>query len=168
MSNPYDENPQSQPSASNPYEPGSYESYPTGSGTPPVPYGEQPQHGQSPYGQPQYGQGQYGQPQYGQPQYGQPQYGQPYGAAVEHPQGTTVLILGVLGIFTAICAPIAWVLGNKAKKEIAVSGVQYANEQNLNIGRILGMVFTIIYAASIVLAVLGMILFFGLAVSASN
>ncbi len=58
------------------------------------------------------------------------------------------MVLGILGIPTAICAPIAWVMGSKAKKEIARSGVHYSNEQNINIGRILGIVFSIIYAVS--------------------
>ena len=41
-------------------------------------------------------------------------YGQPYGAvAQEHPQGTIVLVLGIVGIFVGICAPIAWVHGQQ-------------------------------------------------------
>ncbi len=122
---PYESNPYSQPSAANPYE------QPGGQYGQPAPYGQQPA-------------------QYGQPTpYGQP-YGA-YGALPEHPQGTLVLILGILGIFFVIPAPIAWVIGNKAKKEIDASGTRYSNEQLLNVGRILGMVFTIIYAISIVL-----------------
>ena len=96
------------------------------------------------------------------------QYGQPYGAPQEHPQGTVILVLGIVGIFTAICAPIAWVLGSKAKKEIASSGVHYSNEQNINIGRILGMVFSIIYAVSIVLTIVATIVLFGIAASTSG
>ncbi|HEY5847800.1 MAG TPA: hypothetical protein VIT42_13525 [Microlunatus sp.] len=72
-------------------------------------------------------------------------YGQTYPmAAQEHPQGTTVLVLGIVGIFFTLAAPFAWYLGSKAMKEIRASGQQYSNEQNINIGRILGMVFTII------------------------
>ncbi len=137
---PYASNPYTQPSADNPYEQrgGPYEQY------------EQPG-------------GQYGQPTpYGQPApYNQPTpYGQPYGAygtLPEHPQGTLVLILGILGIFFLIPAPIAWVMGNKAKKEIDASGARYSNEQLLNVGRVLGMVFTILYAISIVLTVVGLV-----------
>ena len=84
------------------------------------------------------------QPDYGQPAYGQGAYAQPYGALPEHPQGTTILVLGIVGLFVTICAPIAWYMGSKAQKEIAASGVRYANEQNINIGKILGMVLTIL------------------------
>ena len=75
----------------------------------PDPYGNQP-YGGAAYGQQSpppapYGQG------YGQ----QPAYG--YGAA-EHPQASTVQILGIVGIFVGICAFIAWYMGGQAKKEI--------------------------------------------------
>jgi len=61
---------------------------------------------------------------------GQPMpYGQPYGAPPqEHPQGTLILVFGILGIFITIFAPIAWYMGNKAKREIQASGIQYSNE----------------------------------------
>jgi hypothetical protein len=112
------------------------------------PPAEQPN--QNPYGQ--------GEPSapYGQPTpYGQPApYGQPYGAVpAEHPQGTLILVFGIIGIFSGIFAPIAWYMGSKAKKEIAASGAHYSNEQNINIGRVLGKVFTFIYIAGIVLTI---------------
>lgn len=160
MSNPYGENPPSQ----DPYAP------PPGSGAP---------EGQTPYSQPSpyapsgpapYGQDGYGQPPqpYGQPAYGHPAYGQQtpgYGAAAEHPQGTLILIFGILGIFVGIFAPIAWYMGSKARKEIAAAGAHYSNEQNINIGRILGMVFTIIYILSIVATIVFFIIAAGLAAS---
>ncbi len=83
---------------------------------------------------------------------------QPYGVAPqEYPQGTTVLVLGILGFFVAVTAPFAWYLGNKAMKEIRTSGVSYTNEQQVNIGRILGMVFTILYVVGLVLGIIGVI-----------
>ena len=86
-----------------------------------------------------------------QPQY----YGQPYSSAArEHPQGTTILVLGILGFFFAICAPFAWYLGNKALREIRSSGAHYSNEQNVVIGRILGMIVSILTIVGIVLLVL--------------
>ena len=116
MTNPYDENPQAQPSPQPP--PGQPGQYPQGGGQP------------APYGQP-----------YGTP----PQ---------EHPQGTLILIFGILGIFITIFAPIAWYLGNKAKQEVQASGIQYSNEQNISIGRMLGKIFTIIAIVTIVLVII--------------
>ena len=136
MTNPYDENPQTQPSPQTPYDqPGQYPQgggqpgqYPQGGGQP-APYGQQ---SPMPYGQ------------------------QPYGAPPqEHPQGTLILIFGILGIFITIFAPIAWYLGNKAKQDVQASGIQYSNEQNISIGRMLGKVFTIIaIVVSIVLTII--------------
>ena len=139
MTNPYEDNPQAQPSPPNPYgQPGQ-----------PQPYGQPGQSQPSPpnpYAQ----SGQY-QPS-GQPMpYGQQSYGAP---AQEHPQGTLILIFGILGIFVTIFAPIAWYLGNKAKKEIQASGIQYTNEQNISVGRMLGKIFTIIALVSIAITII--------------
>jgi uncharacterized membrane protein len=80
--------------------------------------------------------------------YGQPYYPQP----IEHPQGTTVLVLGILGFFVAgVCAPFAWYLGNKALKEMRASGVRYSNEQSIVVGRILGIIMTVLLAVSLVI-----------------
>lgn len=117
----------------------------------PGPYGQQS--GPDPYGQNPYAQ----QPP---PGYGQAPaaYGQPYGVQGEHPQGTLILVFGIIGIFSGIFAPIAWYLGNKARNEIAASGAHYTNEQNINTGRMLGKVFTIIYIAIVALTIVGSIL----------
>ena len=120
----------------------------------------------NPYGPPN----PYGQPtpnQYGQPSPNPYEQPAPYGAGdpgalrsavrrrcPEHPQGTTILVLGIVGIFVAICAPIAWYMGSKAQKEIAASGAHYANESQINTGRIMGMVFTIICIVFIVLYII--------------
>jgi small-conductance mechanosensitive channel len=97
-------------------------------------------------------------------------YGQqPYGAPPqEHPQGTMILIFGILGIFITIFAPIAWYVGNKAKKEIQASGIQYSNEQNISIGRMLGKIFTIIAIVSIAVTIVILIVVFGIAASQSG
>jgi hypothetical protein len=135
MTNPYDENPQTQPSPQTPYTaPG--QQYPQGAGQP-GPYGQQ---SPMPYGQQPYGQQPYGQ--------------QPYGVPQEHPQGTMILIFGILGIFITIFAPIAWYMGNKAKKDIQASGIQYSNEQNISVGRMLGKIFTIIALISIAITII--------------
>ncbi|MCE3274356.1 MAG: hypothetical protein K0R13_211 [Propionibacteriaceae bacterium] len=144
MTNPYEENPPTQPSQQPPYsQPGQYPQ----SGEQPGQYaqsGEQP--GQYAGGQP----APYGQ-QSAMP-YGQQPYTMP--PMQEHPQGTMILIFGILGIFITIFAPIAWYLGNKAKKDVQTSGIQYSNEQNISVGRMLGKVFTIIAIVSIVLVII--------------
>ncbi len=135
MTNPYDENPQTQPGQENPYaQPG--QQYPP-AGDQSTPYQQQ---SPMPYGQ-----------QSPMP-YGQQPYTMP--PMQEHPQGTLILIFGILGIFITIFAPIAWYLGNKAKRDIQTSGIQYTNEQNIAVGRMLGKIFTIIAIVSIVLVII--------------
>ena len=98
-----------------------------------------------------------------QPVQNQPQaypgvpYPQPYGILPEHPQGTVILVLGIAGFFVTICAPIAWYLGSKAQKEIAATGQHYSNEQSINIGKIMGMVLSILALVGIVITIVVMI-----------
>ncbi len=71
--------------------------------------------------------------------------------------GTLVLVLGILGIIgCAICAPIAWIMGNSAVK---TPGGDPQQVNLANIGRILGIVGT-------ALAVIGIIAYtiFGAAI----
>jgi protein-S-isoprenylcysteine O-methyltransferase Ste14 len=79
-------------------------------------------------------------------------YGQPYPLAPrEHPQGTLILVLGILGFVVAgICAPFAWYLGSKALREIRTSGLVYSNVQHIIVGRVLGMVMTILAIVALV------------------
>ena len=98
----------------------------------------------------------------------QPYGQQPYGMAPqEHPQGTTVLILGILGFFVGVTAPFAWYMGSKALKEVRASGQPVANEQYLTIGRILGIVVTLLYAVLIVMFIVFFVIIAGVAVSGS-
>jgi hypothetical protein len=133
MTDPYEEQqPPAQPSSQTPYPPSEQYQQPAGQ------Y-QQPAGQPSPYGQ----------------QSPMPYGGQPYGAPPqEHPQGTLILIFGILGIFITIFAPIAWYLGNKARAEIQASGIHYSNEQNVSIGRMLGKIFTIIAIVSIALGII--------------
>jgi hypothetical protein len=154
MSNPYEEQqPQTQPGSQSPYQP-SEQFPPAGQSAPydqqsPMPYGQQspmPSGQQSPM-----------------------PYGQQYGAPPqEHPQGTLILVFGILGIFITIFAPIAWYMGNKAKREIQASGIRYSNEQNVSIGRMLGKIFTIIALISIALSIIITIIVVAVGVSQSG
>lgn len=95
--------------------------------------------------------------------YGAPAgYGAPGGYAVarDHPQGTTILVLGILSwVVCGLCAPFAWIMGNKALQEIDRNPSAYSNRGNVQVGRILGMVYSIIalvmIALFIVLIVIG-------------
>lgn len=82
------------------------------------------------------------------------QYGgtyQPYGAypyqhfLPAHPNAGAVLGLGIAGMFIGICAPIAWVMGHKARAEIN-AGAPYRPDGGLNVGYVLGIVSTVLQA----------------------
>ncbi|HEY6811663.1 MAG TPA: hypothetical protein VI074_03135 [Propionibacteriaceae bacterium] len=46
----------------------------------------------------------------------------------EHPQGTLILIFGIVGIFISLFAAIAWYLGANAMTEIRATGIRYSDE----------------------------------------
>ncbi|MEO6653559.1 MAG: DUF4190 domain-containing protein [Ilumatobacteraceae bacterium] len=66
------------------------------------------------------------------------------GGRQEHPAGTTVLVLGILGLVVCgLLAPVAWIKGNTAKREMdAQPGVEWTNRGNITAGRICGMIGT--------------------------
>ena len=144
--------------------------------TPPAD-GTPPQPPANPYGPPA-GQPPVGQPPVGQPPYaGQPPFGPGYGAApgygyapvaAKHPQATTALVLGFVGLVgTFICglpvllAPIAWVIGGKAVKQIDASPQLYSGRDQAQAGRIMGIIGTVL----LVLMLVGIALVIGLGVS---
>ena len=75
---------------------------------------------------------------------------------VEHPQGTTILVLGILSIVVCgLLGPFAWNMGNKTLREIdANPSVVYSNRGNVAAGRICGMIGTIMVIALVALFVL--------------
>ena len=113
-------------------------------GWPPPGDGSELPPSQPPYvAQPGYGQ----QPGYEQPPagYNQP-YGQSgYGQQVDHPQGTVILVLGILGlVFCQILGPVAWVMGNTALREIDANPAAYSNRSNVAVGRMLGIIASVL------------------------
>ena len=115
---------------SNPYYPnpeqGSYGQYPTGPGQGPGGYG------QNPY------QGGYGGP-----------------VPQPHPQGTTVLVLGIVGlVICGIAGIVALVMGNKALKEIDANPAAYNNRQTVVIGRVLGIISIVLWAIGLVFSII--------------
>jgi uncharacterized membrane protein YjgN (DUF898 family) len=98
---------------------------------------------------------------------GQPPYGgyplNPYGPpapsyAPEHPQAVTVLILGIVSV--AVCgfvAPFAWVMGNRVVREIDASNGQLGGHSQAQVGRIIGIVYTCILGAVLVIGVIALV-----------
>lgn len=102
-------------------------------------------------------------PPYGQgPPYGYP----PPGYGVEHPQGTTVLVLGILSLVVcSILGPFAWSMGTRALREIDAAPPGYfRNRGNVAAGRICGMIATILLIVGVVV----LILILGVAASVSS
>lgn len=84
----------------------------------------------------------------GQPPYQPPPGYQPYGGggAREHPQGTTILVFGILSLVVcSILGPFAWSMGNKALREMdSTPGIVWTNRGNVTAGRICGIVSSVL------------------------
>ena len=78
-------------------------------------------------------------------------YGLPHQA--EHPQGATVLTLGILGIFLPGCCFFAWVLGNQAQRDVNARPGCYRNADAIRTGRVLGLVMSWLCIASVAISV---------------
>jgi len=105
-----------------------------------------------------------------QPPYGPPNpYGAPgFGPMVpDHPQATTVLILGILGlVLCQVISPFAWVMGNRVIAEIDASNGQIGGRSSANAGRICGIVGTFLIGLSLLIC-LAVLVIFLIAVSTS-
>ena len=56
-----------------------------------------------------------------------------------------IFLLGIIGLFGCFpCAPVAWVLGNSDLTQMQAGAMDPAGKQLTNLGRILGMVSTIL------------------------
>jgi len=113
----------------------------------------QPYQGQNPYT----GQGQQYPPQ-------APQPGVPGGLKPKHPQATTILVLGIVGlIMCQILGPFAWVMGNKAIKEIDANPNQWDGRSDVQVGKILGIVSTVLLVLSVLATIAFFVFFFAVA-----
>jgi hypothetical protein len=82
----------------------------------------------------------------------QPAYG---GGQIEHPKGTTVLVLGILGLVVCgLIGPFAWAQGNNALAEIDRNPMAYSNRSTVQIGRILGIVGTCLAIVQVLVGIL--------------
>ena len=107
-----------------------------------------------PYSQSPYGQNHYGQNPYGGPAvnpYGVPGTGW---APVPHPHTGAVLVLGILGlVLCGLLAPVAWVMGSRAEREVASAPGRYSSTGTLKAGKILGIVGTVLIGLGLLLVV---------------
>jgi len=72
----------------------------------------------------------------------------------DHPQTTTILILGILGLVACgVLGPFAWSMGNKALREIDASNGQLGGRDTVNVGRILGIIATILLGVGLAFVV---------------
>jgi hypothetical protein len=120
---------------------------------PPPPPGEPYDPNQPPGSQP---------PPYGQqqPPEGFASYPPPYAPPVQggygqqpenHPNATTALVLGIVGVICcSLTAPFAWVMGKKAMDEIDASGGRLGGRGNAQAGYVLGILGTILMVLGIV------------------
>ena len=71
-----------------------------------------------------------------------------------HPQAITVLVLGICSlVLCQVLGPFAWSMGNKAVREIDASGGRVAGRDLANVGRILGIVATVLLVLGVLLVV---------------
>jgi hypothetical protein len=142
-----------------------------GGGEPTNPYQSQPE-GES--NRPSWSSGQQADPaqysgygQYGQPQYGgqQPQYGGYAGPPPDHPQSTTVLVLGIVSLVVCqILGPFAWVMGNRVVREIDAGRGSIGGRSSANAGRICGIIASVL----LILTVVALVAIFAIAIVAGT
>ena len=110
-----------------------------------TPYGAPPQFGPAPFGQqtpygapPQFGQAPY--QAYGQPPYPTTGSLNPFDS-----RGTTILILGILGlVLCQLLAPVAWIMGRTLQRDAEAAG--WPEPTTGKAGRICGIIGTAILA----------------------
>ena len=77
----------------------------------------------------------------------------------DHPQGTLILILGILSIVCIqLLGPVAWIMGNKAIAQIDANPSAYTNRGTVNAGRICGIVGTVLLVLGIIWAIFVLII----------
>ncbi|MGV9414251.1 DUF4190 domain-containing protein [Nocardia sp. NPDC003693] len=92
----------------------------------------------------------------GNPPPPQPGY---YGAPPpDHPQATTVLILGILSlVLCQFLGPVAWVMGKRARDEIDASHGTLGGRGMVNAGYICGIVATCLLALGLLVVVIAIV-----------
>ncbi|MFC8045197.1 DUF4190 domain-containing protein [Nocardia sp. NPDC057353] len=86
--------------------------------------------------------------------YPPPGYQQPYFQPPDHPQATTIVILGVLGlVLCQLLGPVAFVMGGRALKEIDNSGGAIGGRSTVLAGYICGIIATVIVVIAILVVI---------------
>lgn len=68
-----------------------------------------------------------------------------------HPRAITVLVLGIVSLVCCgFLGPVAWILGNRAVAEIDANPSVYGGRTQANVGRILGIVATVLLILGII------------------
>lgn len=74
--------------------------------------------------------------------------------ARDHPEGTTILVLGILSlVICGILGPIAWSKGNAALRDIDANPGMYTNRGSVSAGRICGIIASVLLIVSAVFVV---------------
>jgi hypothetical protein len=87
-------------------------------------------------------------------------YGSPYDGygGRDHPQGTTVLVLGILSLVVCqLLGPVAWIMGNNAIAEIDRNPGAYSNRGSVQAGRICGIVASCLLVLVVVGVLVGLV-----------
>lgn len=94
----------------------------------------------------------------------------PYGRpSQDHPQTTTILVLGILSLVVCgVLGPFAWSMGTKALREIDASQGALGGRDTVNIGRILGIVSTVLLIIGAVFVIGFLVIGLGLAATSST
>ena len=76
----------------------------------------------------------------------------PYGYPREHPKGTTVLVLGICSLVVCgLLGPFAWSMGSSTLEEIDENPMAYTNRSTVQVGRICGIIATVLLGAGVLL-----------------
>ncbi|MFW6598744.1 hypothetical protein ACQBAU_14595 [Propionibacteriaceae bacterium Y2011] len=87
----------------------------------------------------------------------------PYGVPMTttHPQSTIILVLGILSIVgISVVGPVAWVMGNKAIKEIDQNPAAYSDRGTVQAGRIMGIIGSVLLILGVAIMVIYFIFLF--------
>ena len=77
----------------------------------------------------------------------------------EASQSTTILVLGIIGIFASVLGPIAWIMGRNELEAIDAGRRPPENRGTANAGRILGVIGTAFLILNIIVVVVFLVLF---------